>query len=73
MVKGGKKMEKTEVESIRGETCDLDDNLEDLILSMDLDFSWTGILKSLLKMIFSKKVNFPQPIRKKVKLVDHGQ
>ena len=31
MIKGGKKMEKTEVESIRGETFDLGDNLEDLI------------------------------------------
>ena len=47
-------------------------NLEDWELNMDLDLTWTGIIRSLIMLILKKLRSFPRPIRKGLAVVKQG-
>jgi hypothetical protein len=47
-------------------------NFEDWDFCMDLDFSWTGILRSLIKVILKKLSSFPRPVRQGSAMAERG-
>ena len=47
-------------------------NLEDWDFNMDLDLTWTGILRSLLEIILKKLSSFPRLVRKGSAVAEQG-